>query len=58
VGKLLFLTAMMIKTNDLLSSCAFFPDRQLILKYHPDKQASGGDSTNMENAFACIKIGK
>jgi DnaJ family protein C protein 2 len=30
--------------------------RQLILKYHPDKQASGGDSTNMENAFACIKI--
>jgi hypothetical protein len=52
VGKLLFLTAMMIKTS------AFFPDRQLILKYHPDKQASGGDSTNMENAFACIKIGK
>lgn len=33
-------------------------DRQLVLKYHPDKQTvSGGEVPNTENAFACIKIG-
>ena len=33
-------------------------DRQLVLKYHPDKQTvSGGEVPNTEHAFACIKIG-